>query len=438
MCVCYYSYPGFFGDVLDFMKPIMDIWGLLFRALGPSECFGVQGFTARWLLRVIGLPGVMGVIVVLIYFAERCRSTSDQAQALIHMKGNAFFVIFFCYPTVCIVSFAAFICTAMTPDTTVLDMDDAVICESSSHIRIQIASYIVIAVVAIGLPITLYIVLSRKSAAYSETANKTTAKRIALELDVEVSTVEYVIRDITIGRQFSFLMDAFKPRYLYWESMDMLRKLCLVGLVLIVGRGTIAQLSTAIILSFSFFALHIKTWPYKVHADNMFRAATELHVFICILVALVMKNDLGLETMQEGAYDVFLFISFLVLVPGAFFVCIFAKVSFVTRTLRERDRGKDDARHKRQRALALHVLGIGSDSDKEHLRRYIEGWLVKKSFAAFLSHYKSEAAAEARILKLELERGALTCHLQSLFLLCWPHRSGGRSSRVFRTSLPRR
>jgi hypothetical protein len=43
------------------------------------------------------------------------------------------------------------------------------------------------------------------------------------------------------------------------QALDMLRKLALVGLVLMVGRGSVAQLSVAIILSFGFFALHMYT-----------------------------------------------------------------------------------------------------------------------------------------------------------------------------------
>ena len=234
----------------------------------------------------------------------------------------------------------------------------------------------------------------------------------------------------------------------------MFRKLALVGLVLVVGRGTVAQLSVAIILSFGFFALHLQTWPYKVKQDNLFRksriisclplctmsldvvvlagvddesigAATELHVFIAILSALAMKYDLELETVQEGAYDWVLLFSFVVLVPVAFFATIYTKVSFVMHILSLRDID-GDARAKRRRAFDLHgelrcslllksctldltmfaVLGLGSDEDKADLRRYVDGWLVKKDYAAFLSHFKAEAAAEARVLKLELERGA--------------------------------
>ena len=162
----------------------------------------------------------------------------------------------------------------------------------------------------------------------------------------------------------------------------MFRKLALVGLVLVVGRGTVAQLSVAIILSFGFFALHLQTWPYKVKQDNLFRksriisclppctisldvvvlagvddesigAATELHVFIAILSAMAMKNDLELETVQEGAYDWVLLFSFVVLVPVAFFATIYTKVSFVMHILSLRDID-GDARAKRRRAFDLH------------------------------------------------------------------------------------
>jgi|EP01046_Picozoa_sp_COSAG06_P062399 hypothetical protein len=72
-------------------------------------------------------------------------------------------------------------------------------------------------------------------------------------------------------------MDAFSPRYLYWEALDMLRKLALVGLVLLVGRGSTAQLMSALLLSFGFFALQLKISPYKISQDNTYRAATEFH-----------------------------------------------------------------------------------------------------------------------------------------------------------------
>lgn len=86
-----FAYPGVFGDVIEALRPVMDLWGLLFRALGPSECFGLKGFTARWLLRIIGLPAVMGTIVFLYYMYNRRLNGKKTAAA--EAKGHCFFAV---------------------------------------------------------------------------------------------------------------------------------------------------------------------------------------------------------------------------------------------------------------------------------------------------------------------------------------------------------
>eukprot|EP01047_Picozoa_sp_COSAG01_P020513 COSAG01_NODE_1169_length_11408_cov_35.108056_3_plen_2198_part_00 len=399
-----FSYPGVFGDVIEFLKPIMDVFGLLFRAMGPSECFGIQGFTSRWLLRVVGLPAVMSVLVLLVYVFERFVNKSKDAA--LNAKGYAMFTVFFCYPTICVISFASFICKKMSPDDSVLELDDGVICEDPDHRVLQGLSVAVIVVIAVGIPTMLLIYLLNTTAKYNQdlkTKNAAIAKRMSIELDVDTETAEYVIRDVTIGRSLSFVMDAYQPQYLFWEVVDMFRKLALVGIVLIVRRGSIAQLAAAILLAFVFFALHIKTWPYKQKDDNMFRAATELHVFIVILVALILQNDLRWELLTVDAYDYILFLSFFLLVPGAFLLTVYRKIRYVNSRVNKM--AGVDARERRRRAFDLQALGLGDDADRANLLRYIEGWSIHGKYAAFLSHYKTQAAAEARILKLELQRG---------------------------------
>ena len=41
---------------------------------------------------------------------------------------------------------------------------------------------------------------------------------MAEDLQVDEVAAEFVIRDVIIGEDYSFLMDAFNPRYLYWEG----------------------------------------------------------------------------------------------------------------------------------------------------------------------------------------------------------------------------
>ena len=128
-------------------------------------------------------------------------------------RSNTFFAVFFCYPTICVISFAAFICKQMNPDDSVLEMDDAVMCEDPGHRAMQWASLAVIIVVAFGLPVLLLVTLVKKTTKYDtemKGKNAETAKRMAVELDVSVEAAEFVIRDITIGRDLSFVSKSYR------------------------------------------------------------------------------------------------------------------------------------------------------------------------------------------------------------------------------------
>ena len=150
----------------------------------------------------------------------------------------------------------------------------------------------------------------------------------------------------------------------------------------------------------------MKVWPYKAAADNVLRALTELHVFIVITTALVLKNDLVMEVVTVDAYDWVLFISFICCVPGAFILAVIYKTGEMAAAVTKSTSGVGSLppAELRRRSFQLHVVGLGSDQDKERLRRFIDGWAVAKTHACFLSHFKEEAAAEARILKSELVR----------------------------------
>ena len=87
-----FQYPPAFAAVVDAIRPIMDVWGLLFRALGSSECFGLVGFTSRWTLRVVVLPVILSLVVAIIYCLEKGKNPGKAGS---HAKGNLFFAVFF-------------------------------------------------------------------------------------------------------------------------------------------------------------------------------------------------------------------------------------------------------------------------------------------------------------------------------------------------------
>lgn len=120
-------------------------------------------------------------------------------------------------------TFATNICnklgeTADGSDITVLAVDDTVFCEDSSHRTLQAISFVIIALVVVSLPLLFGFVLIRASRQHQRDAagkNKEIAQRIAKELDRDEDEAAWVVRDVIIGRDYSFLMDAYAPKYLY-------------------------------------------------------------------------------------------------------------------------------------------------------------------------------------------------------------------------------
>ena len=163
-----FPYPPLFNGIINALRPIIDVWGVLFRLIGlSSECVGLVGFGSRWVMRILMLPLLMCAIVAIVYVVERC---TGGAKAGSHARGNLFLVTFFVYPTICAVSFQSFLCKTLKAGVSVLEADDNTFCEDDNHGLIQVLSTVVIIVFALGLPLTLLHVLTSKTRAYSKSS----------------------------------------------------------------------------------------------------------------------------------------------------------------------------------------------------------------------------------------------------------------------------
>ena len=54
-------------------------------------------------------------------------------------------------------------------------------------------------------------------------ADRFVARRVAEELQLDDKAAIDVIKDVRMGREYSFLVNAYQPRFFYWEGLDMIR-----------------------------------------------------------------------------------------------------------------------------------------------------------------------------------------------------------------------
>jgi len=304
--------------------------------------------------------------VLFLYCYEKCGP--DSADARSNAKQRLFFCMFFAYPTICNIAFSTFLCRNLSPESSVLVQDDRLLCEEPQISDfLQPLSFLVIGTVAIGLPVLFLIILLVKSRKHSQefygllappaVVNGSFSEACESSSRAEkISTASAVLvhRDVTILNDYAFMIESYKPDAHYFESVDMIRKMTLVGVVVLAGRGSVAQIAFGSVMSFLFFSLHVKIWPMKSHEDNMFRMAAELHVFWVITVAFVLKSDLTREIVKAEFYDWVLVISFAICIPIGFVVTVLSKL---------------------YRAQSAGVLGVGAihATPKQAFARYVNG-----------------------------------------------------------------
>eukprot|EP01052_Picozoa_sp_SAG31_P017584 SAG31_NODE_1210_length_9377_cov_21.101207_3_plen_1379_part_00 len=341
-------------------------------------CLGLSGFYARWMLHVFGLP-MLGLFGCWMLHCKRIRrgGTAQKGDATGSLRSNLFTLLFVLYPTVCHWTFSAFSCRRISRQRAVLTADYAVQCYDYSageypqdYFLCACLSAIVAMVVAFGIPIGTGLLLRRKMQTLRHTTTPTpVATHIATELGLRtVMESSELMHEVEMGHDYGFVLNAFRPSCYQWELFDMLRKMILVGAMVVCSPGSVFQIWLAALLSLSFLAAHFHTWPYKLRADNVLKATVEVLIFVTILVALVLANPKveDQDAFPKWAYDVVLVMCYAV-TPVAFGIAVLYKTRQTRRLLREGQQRSLETSELRRLAYELHRCGLLQDEDRHVL-----------------------------------------------------------------------
>ena len=137
------------------------------------------------------------------------------------------------YPSICNAVFAAFECRELIANypVSVLEADDRLLCNEDKIRLIRALSVAVVIIVAVGVPVGFGTTLVKHAHQFSRNSDALSAaiaRELAFEFEVSERVSNYVVRDVTsMGRSYSFLLDAYTFDHYYWEVLDLLRKLLL-------------------------------------------------------------------------------------------------------------------------------------------------------------------------------------------------------------------
>jgi hypothetical protein len=186
------------------------------------------------------------------------------------------------------------------------------------------------------------------------------------------------------------------PAVCFMLTLVSVSALQLVGVLVLVGRGTLAQLFVAAIVSCTALVLQVKLAPYKHPEDNLFKTVVEVHIFLVVTIAPILKGmkesgSSGSEIVPVEAYDALLVGSFVAAIFVGFLWTVYSKRSMMKAALRERAAMKSDGESSvkaTQRAIRLLRLGLTSNDDMRLLAAYFERLenMVSKWSHVFISY----------------------------------------------------
>jgi hypothetical protein len=372
--VLHVEYPARATSLLARLRSVVS-----FDFLQGFGCVGLSGFYAQWAAHVCLLPLCALASCILLWRWDARRLGAHAAAK--RLAANGFTAVFLLHPTISHWAFAAFDCRQLAPDLRVLRTDYAINCveypagqHPPEYFRCLAASAAVVVLFAFGVPLFTAAALRRKAhELHSSKVSPGVAAVVAAELGLDSTAVaEELIQEVELGVDYGFLLNAFRPSCYFWELLDILRKLVLVGVMVVCVPGSLFQIWVAALLSLLFLAAHFRSWPYKLAADNILKAVVEVLVLVSILVALVLKNPAGLrdEVVPEAVYDVVLVGAYL-LVPVAFVAAAWLKTTAALTESRQKflKSGDEpaDASAGRRVAYNLHCSGLADDEDREQL-----------------------------------------------------------------------
>eukprot|EP01046_Picozoa_sp_COSAG06_P030543 COSAG06_NODE_2908_length_6105_cov_9.949384_2_plen_1038_part_00 len=227
---------------------------------------------------------------------------AQQAKARDDCLGRLFLIIFLMYPSLTSKIFEIFLCRRLGPHISpgsILHADYNIDCATTVLSR-WIIGLALATMWAIGVPVMLLWLMSRV--------------REQLRSNDEDAV-----------NMFKFLVADYKAEFYYWEVVELGRKLMLSGVISLLGRGSIAQVVAATMMSFIFFAINLKVAPYKSHSLNVIKAISEVQLFVVLLVCVVLQvHHVGFtdEFITVDGYGAIQTIATVLIAPIAIFLMV--------------------------------------------------------------------------------------------------------------------
>ena len=376
--------PPSYADIWDTMLDVANLLSYAF-ATAPWPCIGgfkteliSWGFAPLGLIAAVLLAGFVWNAIAL--FISRGREGKSLLQGLITGVPAAILVALFCAPAVSSKAFAAFNCRAYDDDTAagssksfLLAAPGTLCWESDEHAEMVSIAVVLIVLWPLGFTLAVAVLLFRC--------------REAIEMQTPTP----------LSRAIAMLHREYRPHFFYYELVILIQRTSLAGLLLLLPDDQpFLRLQLAILLSTAYLLLGAWAKPFRRPIHNY------LYCLICFAYVVIFMSGLGVYLIQEieeysseKTVEVVIGVTsgdgFISIVLAFAVVVLLVAASMTSHQIRvERRRASRDAAQRRAAEAMRGRLNAPPTAT----------WALREDqqYCCFISHFKKEAACDARYL----------------------------------------
>ena len=286
LCDFEYAFGMPFPDAMRELVRLLKFLALDFFAGIDLRCgFGSYTFVSKLVLNLL----TPCVLLVLVYamgqLVSQLAGADGNPRAVVAAKmfRVASFIVFIFYPRVSQTIFQGIGCTQLDDGEWWLTVDYQIKCSADGWSPMLVPCALLTLAIPIGIPVGMLFVLMRRKA--------------------EIQT------SLTPERErFGFIVGEYNVRYFYWECLELLRKVTLVGFVCFLERGSASQLVFATLWTLSFLIAAALARPVVVAWANNLKLGADFAIVLTLFITVVLKLDLRNEAISDSGYGVVLVI----------------------------------------------------------------------------------------------------------------------------------
>ena len=209
-------------------------------------------------------------------------------------------IVFLMYPGLSVKIFSVFKCVEVDSGEFFLANDMSIQCFKPLYNSYATVAVICVAFYVIGIPTLSLLVLYKNRKIISSSAK--TLKKEKL--------------DKSIGNLYA----QYKPKYYWWECLEMVKKMMLTGGLILLSPGSSAQILLGILVVLMYLCLVLKYSPYNEDDDDFLQNVATGAILLTLIGGLALRADDAGEGYYESKVmgSLFIFINVSIFVAFAY------------------------------------------------------------------------------------------------------------------------